>query len=174
MGMAHGYGKTLIYIAGICTGFFMILLTAGLLTEWISREFPRVEGVLRVVGGLYMIYLASLILRSSVVKKADPPPPSFGRGLLLQLANPKAMMFGITVFSGFLREMLEAPWQVLPAALFLTFLAYLSTSLWALFGSVIQRYLHHRPVLMTFNIGMALLLLYSAISMALGAFPGLA
>lgn len=166
MGMAYGYRRTGQYLAGITSGFFCIMLAAGFLTELISREFPRVEGVLRVVGAVYMLYLAWTILRSSLKEGANPPAPTYLRGLLLQLVNPKVMIFGITVFSGFINDMITARWQVIPAAAILSFLSFSSTSLWALFGSGIQRYLHHRPVLLVFNSSMAILLLYSAAAIA--------
>ncbi|MFO7848333.1 MAG: LysE family transporter, partial [Spirochaetia bacterium] len=65
MGTNYGYRKTLRYIFGILSGFSMIMLLSGLVTESLIRFLPRLESVLRVLGALYMVYLAVIILKAS-------------------------------------------------------------------------------------------------------------
>lgn len=167
MGMNYGYRTALRYIMGIATGFIVIMFLCGLLTGTITRVFPKVEIVLRVLGAGYMVWLAVTILRSTKASAADiRKTAAFRRGFTLQIVNPKVIVYGITVFSGFLTAVVHSLLTLFAASLFLTFFAFLSTSAWALFGSVIKKYLQHRTIRVVFNIAMALLLLYSAASIA--------
>ncbi|MFO7849715.1 MAG: LysE family transporter [Spirochaetia bacterium] len=164
MGITYGYVKTLRYILGIITGFSMIMFFSGLVTESLIRLLPRLESVLRILGALYMIYLAVIILKASSHEphRDEKILATFSRGLLLQLVNFKVMVFGITVYSGFLVEHISTIWETLTAALFLSAFAFASTSLWALFGAALKHYFANRTFTFVFNGIMALLLLYSA------------
>ncbi|MFO7850148.1 MAG: LysE family transporter [Spirochaetia bacterium] len=164
MGINYGYRKTLRYIFGIVSGFSMIMFLSGLVTESLIRFLPRLESVLRVLGALYMVYLAVIILKASShePKVEGKVLATFSRGFLLQLVNFKVMVFGITVFSGFLVEHISSVGETLLAALFLSAFAFISTSVWALFGAVLKHYFANRTFTLIFNGIMAILLLYSA------------
>ena len=164
MGITYGYRKALRYIFGITCGFTVIMFLCGLLTESVIRFLPRLESVLRIVGALYMVYLAYIILKASTHdnREDDKIAATFTRGLLLQVVNVKVIIYGITVFSGFLVGLITSFSQLLFASVFLSGLAFLSTSVWALFGNALKRYFANRTFTLIFNGIMALLLLYSA------------
>jgi cysteine/O-acetylserine efflux protein len=164
MGITYGYRKTLRYIAGITFGFALIMFACGLLTESVIRFFPTLESVLRYAGAGYMIYLAVMILRASTHHAEEPDRnlATFTRGALLQIVNPKVIVYGITVFSGFLLGVIAHTWQLAVAAVLLSSFAFVSTSLWAIFGAALKRYFAGRIFTLVFNSVMALLLLYSA------------
>ena len=167
MGMSYGYRKTLRFIAGVVVGFFIIQMISGLLTETVTSLFPKVELFLRIVGAAYMVWLAVMILLPR--KKGGREMKTrvaFGKGFMLQILNPKVIVYAVTVFSAFLIKAIDTVFEITLAALFLTFLSFLSTSAWALFGAVIKKYLQNKTVRIVFNTVMALLLLYSAASIA--------
>jgi cysteine/O-acetylserine efflux protein len=167
MGMNYGYRTALPYLLGIFSGVFGIMLLCGLLTEAVVDLLPALESVLRVIGALYMLYLAVLIVRSTGTQhESRGTVATFPRGLLLQLVNPKLLVFGITVFSGFLLDAVNGPLELLAAALFLGSLAFVSVSLWALFAAGLNRLFQKYWFQLGFNIAMALLLCYSAASIA--------
>ncbi len=122
MGMNHGYRKALPYLLGIFTGFVGIMFVCGLLTETVVRLLPKLEIGLRIVGSAYMIWLAISILRSTKTEESkDALSPAFGRGVLLQVLNPKVIIYGITVFSGFLIPLLGSIFDLALAAVFFAF-----------------------------------------------------
>lgn len=164
MGITYGYRRTLRYIMGITAGFAVIMFLCGLLTESVIGFLPRLESVLRIVGALYMLYLAYMILRASSHGGQDGEKTiaTFTRGLLLQVVNVKVIIYGITVFSGFLVEVIASFWQLVLASLLLSGFAFASTSLWALFGNGLKRYFANRTFTFVFNAVMAALLVYSA------------
>ncbi len=167
LGMSVGYRGTFRYMLGIWAGFVMVMFACGLLTETMVRIFPGLSLVLRILGSGYMLWLAFSLLRSSGAAGKDGGlKPSFGRGFLLQVVNPKVIIYGITVFSSFLAAVIGDVFELSLAALFLSCLAFVSTSLWALFGATISKYLGNARVRLLFNLCMAGLLCYSALSIA--------
>jgi len=164
MGITYGYRRTLRYIMGITAGFAVIMFLCGLLTESVIGFLPRLESVLRIVGALYMLYLAYMILRASShgEQEGEKTIATFTRGLLLQVVNVKVIIYGITVFSGFLVEVITNFWQLVLASVLLATFAFASTSVWALFGNGLKRYFANRTFTFVFNAVMAALLVYSA------------
>lgn len=58
MGILHGYRATLRYLSGISTGTFLVMLLCGWISSTLLQVFPAVKGVLRIVGALYILWLA--------------------------------------------------------------------------------------------------------------------
>jgi len=164
MGITYGYRGALPYILGITTGFTVIMFLCGLLTEALIDFLPGLEPILKIVGALYMLYLAFMILKVSTRKPDDGGKSiaTFSRGLLLQVVNVKVIIFGITVFSGFLIHRIGGVFDIFLASLFLAAFAFASTSTWALFGTGLKRFFTNRTFTLVFNGLMALLLVYSA------------
>lgn len=166
-GVNFGYRRTLSYLLGITAGFFAIMLLCGLLSELVARQIPKLQTALRIVGAGYLVYLAVTVLRSTDHGPGDGrPSAAFGRGLLLQAVNPKVILYGLTVYTGFLLPVVDSPVGIIVASLLLAVAAFLATSAWALFGAAINRFLKRRPIRLAFNLLMAALLLYSALSIA--------
>jgi cysteine/O-acetylserine efflux protein len=168
MGMNFGYRSSLPYLLGIFSGVFGVMLLCGLLTESMVELLPSLESVLRIVGALYMLYLAYLLVRSTSVgpKSSGASAATYPRGVVLQLVNPKLLVFGITVYSGFLLEAVSWALELAGFALFLGALAFASVSLWALFGAGLNRLFRRYAFRLGFNLLMALLLCYSAASIS--------
>ncbi len=58
MGVLYGYKRTLPYLFGIILGFFVVLSLCGLLSGFLREKIPAFEQVLRIVGALYILWLA--------------------------------------------------------------------------------------------------------------------
>ena len=164
MGITYGYRKTLRYIFGITVGFAVIMFACGLLTESLIGFLPKLESVLRILGAIYMLYLAVAILRASSHggQSGDRVIATFTRGVLLQVVNIKVIVYGITVFSGFLVGVITNTWELMAASILLSSFAFVSTSVWAVFGAALKRYFAKRTFTLAFNAVMAMLLVYSA------------
>ena len=167
MGVLHGYKKTLGYILGIVLGFFLMMLMCALIAGTLSSLLPSFETILRIAGAGYITWLAVETLRASYAFDLQVQKPlGFWRGLLLQLLNPKAIVYGITIYSTFLLPVRgNISWQI-GSALFFAFLVFLATSTWALFGSAIRRYLNQPLIQKIVNGILVLLLLYTALQIS--------
>lgn len=167
MGVLHGYKRTLPYILGIFTGFYLIMLICGLISTLVLRVLPSFEVVLRIVGAVYILWLAYHTLKTSYnFQEKDHSALKYWNGLLLQIFNLKVILYGLTIFSTFLAYTAKQPFILILYALFLASNSFASTSLWALFGSVIRKYLHQPRVQQMVNLILALLLVYTAVEIS--------
>jgi cysteine/O-acetylserine efflux protein len=167
MGVLHGYKKTLRYLAGIATGFFFVMLLCGWISTALLKTFPSFETALRFIGAGYILWLAFETLRASYTfETEDQALLGFMKGLLLQVLNPKAIVYGLTLYSTFLAPIKDNPAYLGLSAFFLTAIAFCSVSIWALFGSAIRTYLHQPRIRQAVNLALSLLLVYTAVELS--------
>ena len=165
-GVLHGYKNTLNYQVGLAVGVFLVMLLSGWLSTTLMSIFPMLEPMLRYIGAGYILYLAFAILKASyIVSENDVKPLGFAHGLMLQILNPKLIVYAFTLFSAFLAPLTNNAALLLLAAVLLTATAFCATSVWALFGTAIKTYLHHPRLKTTVNIILSLFLVYSAIGL---------
>jgi cysteine/O-acetylserine efflux protein len=167
MGILHGYKKTLAYLGGIATGFFFMMLLSGWVSTSLLNAFPAFEPTLRFVGAGYILYLAFGTLKASYsFTERDLKPMGFAKGFILQLLNPKLIVYGLTLFSAFLAPITGSGALLVLAVILLTATAFCSISTWALFGTAIKTHLHQPRIKMAVNIILALCLVYTAVELS--------
>ena len=167
MGVAYGYRRSLPYLFGIASGFFLVMLAAAYLSSALLRIMPFAEQYLRWIGSAYILYLAISTLRTDYGFSDNGEDASaFTKGFVLQLFNPKVAVYGLTLFSTFLAGITgHLAWLSFFAATFaLTALA--ATSTWALCGAAIRNNLRNEFFRKTVNIVLVLLLFYTAAALS--------
>ncbi|WP_432405499.1 LysE family transporter [Wukongibacter sp. M2B1] len=177
-----GYKKTLRFILGVCTGFFVVMLLCSYFNLLLFNIMPKIKTFMGILGAGYMIYLATKIMKSKeeTDKKDDEEISDksemnelnankdeinlFFTGITMQFVNPKAILYGITVISNFIIPYYKSNIAFVLFSFFFAIVGFMSTSSWALFGSLFNKFLskYRRQ----FNIVMGLLLIYSAISIS--------
>lgn len=164
----YGFKKTLRFCFGVGTGFFIIMLLASYFNLLLHNFIPKIELPMMILGAGYMLYLAIKIITSKNSAKDDDAGKynSFLAGMLLQFVNPKGVLYGITVMGTFILPYHNSTISLLLFSLFLGVVGFMSTSSWSLFGSMFQSFLSKYRN--QFNVVMALLLVYSAVSIFLG------
>ena len=166
LGMRVGYPRTLCFIAGVVTGFFCIMVTSGLLTELLVSAYGQIALFLKVVGISYLLWLAYTILRPvQGVHASKEVGARYRDGLLLQIVNPKVILFGLTMYATLLAPLTRNWLAVLLSAALLAVLSFCSTSLWALLGASIQRFIANPKVRFAYSLTLVGLLLYAAWSL---------
>ncbi|MFZ6046986.1 LysE family translocator [Pseudomonas sp. CR3202] len=128
MGAAMRDGRTaaLILASGVMTGslFWAVLAATGLST--LLATYAKALFVIKVMGGIYLLYLAMRAGRSAMapasaftsVDAGGTTPrylPLYRQGVLMHIGNPKAIMSWMAIMSLGLRE--DAPNGTLPAIL---------------------------------------------------------
>lgn len=165
VGVQYGYQRALAFIGGIVIGFFTIMLACSLFIERVYRYFPNIEMPLKILGAAYIFWLAYKVFTSASAADVEQTRRfSLKEGLLMQYANPKVIIYGITVTSSFIVPYVNNVFLLIAFSLFLAGVAFLSTSSWALAGSLFRRYLAHKRTRKIFNAVMALLLVYCALA----------
>jgi cysteine/O-acetylserine efflux protein len=166
MGVQHGYKRSLIYIMGIVVGMILQSLISGLISTTLYELFPKFEAVLRVIGAVYILWLAFITLNSRyATENNDTKPLGFKNGFLLQFLNVKAILFILTVYTAYLQPILGNIIFISIAALLLGVRSFLVNSNWAVFGSTIRRFLSHPVINKAFNITVSLALVYNALDL---------
>ena len=164
MGVLHGYKNTLNYQVGLAVGVLSVMLLSGWVSGLLLSFLPSLEPVLRYIGAGYILYLAWVILKASYTFADDNSKPmGFVHGFMLQLLNPKLMVYALTLFSPFLAPITGDARLLIAAVILLAMTSFCATSVWALFGSVIKSYLHHPQVKAVINIVLSLFLVYTAV-----------
>lgn len=160
-----GFRKNVGFSLGVSSGFFIIMMICIFFNYWIQSVLPTVKPFMSALGAVYMLYLAYKIYNSKPPQNIEASSNkiiNYKTGLLMQFVNPKAILYGITIVSNFITPYFSSPLILFLFAVFLAFIAILSTSLWASFGYFFTRLLnkYYKP----FNIAMSCMLLYTAIS----------
>ena len=163
LGVLYGFRRTLRYQAGLAAGVFVMMLAGGLLSRSLLGRFPVIEPALRYAGAAYILYLAYGLLRASYAFAERPTPPlGFGHGLLLNMSNPKLVVYAFTLFASFLAPIAGQPLWLSAAALGLAAISAVATSVWAFFGAAIKARLRDPRVTRWVNVGLAVFLVYAA------------
>jgi cysteine/O-acetylserine efflux protein len=166
MAILHGYRNTLKYQVGLALGVFLLMFLSGWFSAALLNIFPALEPILRYVGAAYILYLAFSILKASYsFAEKDIQSLGFGHGFMLQILNPKLVVYAFTLFSAFLTSMNRNIPSLALLATILAAVSFCATSLWALFGTGIKTYLRNSRWQMLINIVLSLMLVYAAISL---------
>jgi cysteine/O-acetylserine efflux protein len=166
MAVLHGYKSTLKYQVGLAAGVFLLMLLSGWFSNRLFRSFPNVEPIMRYIGAAYILYLAFGILKASYTfREKDAKPLGFVHGLILQILNPKLFVYSFTLFLVFLAPIAKSITSLLFIVVILAGVSFCATSLWALFGTVINTHLRNPRLNLIINIALSLSLVYVAISL---------
>lgn len=117
-----------------------------------------------IIGATYLLYLAFIIIKSTGIKEDSSGGKynSFIAGTLLQFINPKGILYAVTAIGTFVLPYYSTYTSLLLFSILLAFIGFLSSMSWSMFGSIFQKVLNRYEL--QFNIVMALLLVYSAVT----------
>jgi len=166
MAVLHGYRNTLKYQLGLAVGVFLLMLLSGWLSATLLSVFPAFEPIMRYAGATYILYLAFGILKASYTfTETDAKPLGFVHGFVLQILNPKLIVYAFTLFSAFLASITNNVAFLILTVTLLAAISFCATSVWALFGTAIKIHLHNPRWRTVINIILSLSLVYTAISL---------
>lgn len=158
-----GFRRSMPFTLGVCAGFFAVIGLSITFTIALYRAIPTIKPVMTVLGAAYILWLAYKTVTVSPHDSAAATQTSFASGALLQFLNPKAILYGITVSSTFIVPYYRSLPAYVGFAAALALLALASTSCWALFGSVFQRFMSRYQRSVGWIMGA--LLVYCAVSL---------
>jgi cysteine/O-acetylserine efflux protein len=166
MAVLHSYKNTLKYQVGLAAGVFLLMFLSGWFSTTLLKLFPALEPILRYIGAGYILYLAFGILKASYsFVEIDAKPLGFVQGLMLNILNPKLVIYAFTLFSAFLSSMATSFIALVTICLLLAIVSFGATSMWGLFGTAIKLYLHDPKLKTVVNAILSLMLVYAAITL---------
>ena len=162
-----GLRKTLPFELGILTGFSLASVLCAVFCAFLSSAIPAVQLPMKILGAIYMLYLAYKIFRMpKIVRERDEAGYGFVTGVAFQFINPKLYVYCIVGMQAYVLPHFAGHWTpVLGFALLLAFIGFTCTMTWAAFGSFFKvLFIKHAKVT---SAVMALFLLYCALSLFL-------
>jgi threonine/homoserine/homoserine lactone efflux protein len=159
----YGLRRSMRFTLGVCAGFFLIVGLSIAFTIVLFRVIPTIKPVMTVIGAAYILWLAYKTVTAKAHDDGAAGQSTFLSGMLLQFLNPKAILYGLTAASTFIVPYYRDAWVLAAFAAALALVSLVSTSCWALFGSVFERFMarNHR----VFSWVMGALLVYCAVSL---------
>lgn len=168
-GTKYGFRRSLKFCFGVATGFLLILLCAIGCNMFLYHYIPQIIRIMTPLGAAYILWLAWAIWRNKPKKKKEKgfhlDTTSFFVGVVLQFANPKGLLYGLTLITNFVFPYDRSVGMCVLVLAINWVTVFLSNILWLLFGSMFQRFFERYE--RGLNAVMALLLVYCAISLFL-------
>ena len=165
-GIKYDNKKTIPHILGIPLGHFFQIFLVSLGLGTLFQSYPLIQEILKVVGCLYLFFLAYKMLGSLAIKKSKKEtgrPLKLYEASLFQILNPKAWVVAITAVSVFFPK----DENFITGIFYLAFIAPIvclpSISIWALFGSTIRDSVSNPRAKQIIEIVMAFLLLVTGV-----------
>ncbi|UUZ90300.1 LysE family transporter [Paenibacillus sp. P25] len=155
----YGAKKAMNYSYGATIGFGLLLVISAGLNTMLITTIPKILVVMRIVGSLYMFYLAYQIYKTDTSKRAVNQTATFVSGFLMQFFNPKVLLFTMTVIPTFIIPHYSAFPAVSIGIIAITLIGFSAFTTWVLFGTIFKEFLHKHNK--TVSLLMALFLAYA-------------
>lgn len=166
-GANFGFWRSIPHMLGIGIGFTIMIILVGLGLIRLFDLFPLTYTVLKVFSIAYLTWLAWKIANAAPPKTGESSgtPMTFVQAALFQWVNPKAWSMALTAITAYAPE--RTVWSILVVGLVFGVINLPCVSTWTVLGQQIRRILNRPRWLRAFNIGMAVLLLLSALPVLL-------
>lgn len=158
IGQSTGFRSSISFLIGTAVGCLFLDTTIACGLGQIIISAPKIATLLRIVGLVYILYLAAKILASQISSKVVNNRFTFFEGLLIHPLSPKSWTMSIVAFSQFMKpeEALTPQIVIFVFTFFLGLLLF--HSLWCAAGAFIPRMIHSGRMLFGVNCFMVTLM----------------
>jgi len=170
----HGLRRTWHFIVAVPTGWTLMMVACGLGLGALVLAVPALNLLVRTVGIGYLLWMAWKLAGARTLAQADGSRlnVTFWQGVGMQFVNIKAWMLALALAAGWVTSAAghpsSNPLQRLAIVCGVMALFALASNLtYALVGSLLRQWLAAGTRLLWFNRAMALLLVATAVWMAL-------
>ncbi len=153
-----GVRKTLPIILGVGFGYTVLVILLIFVLISVFQKYPFLQVIIRVLGSLFLIYLAYKISFSkSRSRSKTENPVKFYETFFFQFINPKGVMAAITLISKFVlqEDYISSSITVITVC---SVTAFLSITSWALLGKFLRKFATNNEFIKRFNYAMSILL----------------
>ena len=159
-GFNFGIRKTLPLILGVGFGYTTLIILINFVLISTFKNYPIIQEIIRVLGTIFLIYLAYKISFSKISSdgKTENPVKFFDK-FIFQFINPKGVMAGITLSSNFVEQgekyLNHSIWVIVVCSI----TAFLSITSWTFLGKFLRKFATNNNFIKRFNYAMSLLLI---------------
>ena len=161
-GLQFGFRATVAQIMGTSVGIGILALAVAAGVGVVVTGLPEVELALKLVGSLYLLYLAFRLAGGAALQRVEITRPlRFHEAAAFQFLNPKAWLFALAALSTFRPD--DLPVAIGSATVILTMIVVVlpTAALWAAGGSALHRLTASQRAQRALNVALALLLAMS-------------
>ena len=158
-GFNFGIKKTIPLILGVGLGYTILVILINFVLISTFIEYPIIQEIIRILGTIFLIYLAYKISFSKVSSESKTQNPvKFLDKFLFQFINPKGVMAAITLISNFVdtgdNYLNHSIWVIAVCSL----TAFFSITTWTFFGKFLRKFATNNNFIKRFNYAMSMLL----------------
>ena len=159
-GFNFGIRKTLPLILGVGFGYTTLIILINFVLISTFKNYPIIQEIIRVLGTIFLIYLAYKISFSKISSdERTENPVKFLDKFIFQFINPKGVMAGITLSSNFVEQgenyLNHSIWVIVVCSV----TAFLSITSWTFLGKFLRKFATNNNFIKRFNYAMSLLLI---------------
>lgn len=166
LGATRGRIPALAAVVGICVGLSFAGIVAGIGLSTLLASFPVLLTALRLVGTLYLFYLAYDAWQDSAEVRHDAEQPSsvyFVQGLVSNALNPKAYLFYAAILPQFFKDAENTMNQVISLTAVYVLIATIIHSIIAIMSGSIAGWLERSPHATTLRKSLAIVIALAAV-----------
>ena len=162
-GLNYGIQPSMPHFFGICFGFPVMFLVLGFGLGYVFDLYPVLHNLIKVVGVVYILYLSWLIAvtQDPDLNGQDARPLTFFQGALFQWVNPKAWVMGSSAIAAFTTAEASLYLQIIVIAFIFFLFTFPCAGAWLYFGRYLKQIIKDSKKQRAFNLGMAVLLVFS-------------
>ena len=159
-GFNFGLKKSVPLILGVTLGVTSMTLLVNFGLILVFKKYPIIQDVLKIVGSIFLIYLAYKISFSkNNMDIEDNNPVKFFETFLFQFINPKAVMVSIIVISTFVDTGENYILTLIWVMVIIFIVALFSICFWTILGKFFKKFATNTKFIKWFNYVMSFLLL---------------
>ena len=163
-GFNFGIKKSIPLILGVTFGYTILITLAAGGLNIIFSSYPILKTIIKIIGSIFLIYLAYKIsFQNQVQKKTIKNPVKFFDTFIFQFINPKGVFAAITSISLFV-ELGDSYLFHSIVVIAVSFLcAATSITSWCLLGKFLRRFAENKNFIQRFNYTMSFSLIVCVI-----------
>ena len=163
-GFNFGIKKSLPLILGVTFGYTILITLAASGLNIIFSAYPMLKTIIKVIGSIFLIYLAYKIsFQNKIKEKTIKNPVKFIDTFIFQFINPKGVFAAITSISLFVELGENYTYHSMIVILVSFFCAITSITSWCLLGKFLRRFAENKKFIQRFNYAMSFSLIVCVI-----------
>jgi threonine/homoserine/homoserine lactone efflux protein len=154
-----GFKKTIPLIMGVGLGYTTLVILINFVLISIFKTYPIIQEIIRILGTVFLVYLAYKIATSSASKNEKKTNPvTFYDTFVFQFINPKGVMAATTLISKFVDQDNYISTSVM-VIIVCSLTAFSSITAWTLLGKFLRKFATNNSFIKRFNYVMSVLIL---------------
>jgi threonine/homoserine/homoserine lactone efflux protein len=154
-----GFKKTIPLIMGVGLGYTTLVILINFVLISIFKTYPIIQEIIRILGTVFLVYLAYKIATSSASNnKKKTNPVTFYDTFVFQFINPKGVMAATTLISKFVDQDNYISTSVM-VIIVCSLTAFSSITAWTLLGKFLRKFATNNSFIKRFNYVMSVLIL---------------